>query len=167
MAARAGLLVLLTLYVGWLAFAYEYHFIDGANLLFHEAGHVFFGLFGRTLHFLGGTLGQLVFPAACAVHFLRRGQRFEACVVGIWFAESLMYAAEYIADARVQRLPLVGGHIHDWGWLLGQWGLIAHCEWIGTAVHVLASLLAIGLLGLAARIGLQPEREAELDLPRA
>lgn len=26
----------------WLIFAYEYHFIDGVNLAFHEAGHLLF-----------------------------------------------------------------------------------------------------------------------------
>jgi len=71
MLAKRLLLVLLSAYVLWLAFAYEYHFIDGVNLLFHEAGHLFLGFFGRTVHFLGGTIGQLFFPVACAVHFIQ------------------------------------------------------------------------------------------------
>ena len=48
----------------WLVFDYEYHFLDGVNLAFHEAGHLFFAFFGQTLQFLGGTLGQLLFPLA-------------------------------------------------------------------------------------------------------
>ena len=40
-------LVPVALYVAWLCLAYEYHFIDGVNLLFHEGGHVIFGLLGE------------------------------------------------------------------------------------------------------------------------
>ena len=59
------LLALLLLPYGlWLSFAYQYHFVDGANLLFHEAGHLILRPFGDWLQFLGGTLGQLAFPIA-------------------------------------------------------------------------------------------------------
>lgn len=60
----------LGVYVVWLAVAYRYHFIDGVNLLIHEAGHVFFGFFGDVLGTAGGTLLQLLFIAT-----LCRGKR--------------------------------------------------------------------------------------------
>ena len=129
--------------VAWLVFGYEYHFIDGVNLAFHEAGHLFFSFFGQTIQFLGGTIGQLFFPAACCVHFIRREQSVEAAICCIWFAESLMYTARYLADAQALALPLVGGQIHDWNWLLSRAGLLGHCETIGTLLHVLASMVAI------------------------
>ena len=44
-------------------------FLDGANLLFHEAGHPIFGLLSDDLMVYGGTLGQLVFPLAVSWHF--------------------------------------------------------------------------------------------------
>ncbi len=160
MAGRLGLLVLLVPYVLWLVFDYEYHFLDGVNLLFHEAGHVFLSFFGMTLQVLGGTIGQLFFPVACAVHFLRRSQAFEACIVGIWGCESGMYAARYIADAQEQILPLVGGHIHDWHWLLSRWGTLGACETIGAFVHGLSSMGAVGLLALATRVVLREHRAA-------
>ena len=144
------LVAMLVPYVGWLVFAYEYHFIDGVNLAFHEAGHLFFSFLGQTLHVLGGTIGQLFFPAACCVHFIRRQQSVEAAVCCIWFAESLMYTARYLADAQALALPLVGGHIHDWNWLLSRAGLLGHCETIGTLLHVLASMIAIAALVWAA-----------------
>jgi hypothetical protein len=118
MIARWAFLILLVPYAGWLVFGYEYHFLDNVNLLIHEAGHVVFAIFGQTAHFLGGTLLQLLFPAAFVISFLQRDQRYEACIVGLWLCESLMYTGEYMADARVRRLPLLGGHIHDWHWLL-------------------------------------------------
>jgi len=36
------------------------NFIHGVNLVFHEFGHPFFGLFGEVIGILGGTLGQLM-----------------------------------------------------------------------------------------------------------
>ena len=75
----------------------------------------------------------------------------------IWLGESLMYAGEYIADARRLALPLVGGHIHDWNWLLGRWGWIDHAELLGGAVHAVASAVVIGAFAAAAR-GLWAER---------
>jgi hypothetical protein len=151
MIAKRLLLVLLSAYVLWLAFAYDYHFIDGVNLLFHEAGHLFLGFMGRTMHFLGGTIGQLFFPVACALHFIQTGKHFEAWVMGIWFAESLMNTARYLGDAQAMALPLVGGHIHDWRWLLTRWGGLSNCESIATALHVVAVGFAVACLFCAWR----------------
>jgi hypothetical protein len=100
--------------------------IDHVNLAFHESGHVIFGLLGDTLGWLGGTLGQFVFPIATCVHFLRRGQLLSAAACALWGFENLRYTAFYLGDARSQLLPLVGGGQHDWHHLLGQWGLLAH-----------------------------------------
>jgi hypothetical protein len=150
-------------YVAWIVLAYRYHFLDGVNLAFHEAGHLFFGVFGQTIHFLGGTIGQLLFPIACVFHFLRQDRRFEAAICTIWVAESVMYTARYLGDARAQALPLVGGHIHDWNWLLSRAGLLSQCEVLATMLHVLASALALGALAwawqAAARSGEAAPRE--------
>lgn len=157
MTAKRLVLIPVALYVGWLVFDYEYHFLDGVNLLFHEAGHVFLAFFGETLHFLGGTLAQIFFPAACVVHFMKAQRSFEAWLVGIWLAESLMNTARYLGDAQALALPLVGGHIHDWNWLLSHWGVLDHCELIALVLHVAASLLAIGCLAGAWWAGGEPE----------
>jgi hypothetical protein len=166
MRGRQLLLAALVPYAVWLVFAYEYHFVDGANLLFHEAGHVFFGVFGRTLHVLGGTLGQLVFPIATAVYFAREERFFDAAVCVLWLGESLMYAALYVGDARRGALPLVNDGIHDWNWLLGGWGLLPWAETLGTALHLLASAVVIGALVGAAR-ALLAERAGEEDVAGA
>ena len=146
MLAKRLFLVPVLVYIVWLAFAYEYHFIDGVNLLFHEGGHVILNFFGDTVHFLGGTLGQLFFPVACAFHFLQASKFYEAWLMGIWFAESLMNTARYLGDAQAQALPLVGGNIHDWNWLLQRWGILEACEGIASALHFMASLLAVSFL---------------------
>jgi hypothetical protein len=138
------LAVALAPYAAWLVFAYEYHFLDGVNLAFHEAGHLFLRFAGQTLHVLGGTLGQLFFPAVLALRFARRRESFEAAVCLLWLGESLMYVATYLGDAQAQALPLVGGHVHDWGWLLGRAGLLEQCASIARLLHVVASIVVVG-----------------------
>jgi hypothetical protein len=160
MLAKRLFLTPVLAYVLWLAFAYEYHFIDGVNLLFHEAGHVFLAFFGETIHFLGGTIGQLFFPIACGLHFLQAGKFFETNLMGIWLAESLMNTARYLGDAQAQSLPLVGGHIHDWNWLLQRWGLLDHCEGIAGGLHLLAALLAFACL-IGAFLSIREEAELQ------
>jgi hypothetical protein len=100
--------------------------LDHINLAFHESGHAFFGLLGNLMHWLGGTLGQFVFPLACLVHFLRRAQLLQAAACAYWACENLRYVAFYLGDARSRALPLVGGGEHDWAYLLGRWGLLEH-----------------------------------------
>ncbi len=165
MNLRSLLVVALVPYGLWLVFGYDYHFVDGANLLFHEAGHVFFGLLGPTIGILGGTLGQFVFPTAAALHFLLRGERFEAAVCALWFGENLMYTARYIGDAQAMVLPRVGGEIHDWHFLLSKWGLLDQCESLARAVHAAGSLVVIASIGYAAARASHAGRAARI--PRA
>lgn len=44
-------------------------FIDLVNLPIHESGHLVFGWFGQTIGVAGGTLMELLVPAALAVYF--------------------------------------------------------------------------------------------------
>ena len=102
-----------------------YLFIDGVNLAFHEAGHLFFAPFGSTLHILGGTLLQLLVPALLAGYFLvKQRAPFSAAVCAWWLGEGLTNVAVYMADAREMKLELVGGGEHDWTQLFYQFGLL-------------------------------------------
>jgi hypothetical protein len=160
---QRALAVALAPYAAWLVFAYESHFLDGVNLALHEGGHLFLAFAGETLHFLGGTLGQLFFPAAAALHFRRRGDAFACGVCALWLGESGMNVAVYLGDARAQALPLVGGHVHDWNWLLARASLLAQCEWLARLLHLAASALVIGAwlhLARAAFVPAPAEREA-------
>lgn len=130
-------------YCAWLIARYRFHFIDHVNLAIHETGHLVFSGFGTTLHALGGTLLQLMAPAAFALNFALRGRRFDAWVCVFWLAESLMYGAWYLADAYLMQLPLVGGDRHDWNFLLSRWDLTMHAEQLGAGLHACASALAL------------------------
>jgi len=100
--------------------------LDLVNLAFHEAGHLFLTPLGSTLHYLGGTLGQVAVPVGLAVYFLRsnpaRPIGAAACVW--WAGENLVNVSVYMADARDLALPLVGGGDHDWNELFYRFGLL-------------------------------------------
>lgn len=117
--------------VAVLAFAYRASddtFIPGldhANLAFHEAGHVFFGILGSTIGLYGGTLGQLVFPVVVTVYFLRKGEPISAAFALVWLSQNFLNIARYVADARAQQLPLVGSGEHDWFIILSRWNALS------------------------------------------
>lgn len=159
--ARTIQAALLAVYGGWLLVAYRWHLVDGANLLFHEAGHVFFAWGPPTLRILGGTLGQLFFPIAAGLHFLGRGRVQDAAVCLVWLGENGMNIAVYAADAQAQALPLVGGEIHDWHWLLSRWGLLAHCHGVASAIHALGALAVLAGVGLAMAVAWPRSTEEE------
>jgi hypothetical protein len=126
----------------------KYHWVpilDDANLVFHEAGHPIFGILGETLGLYGGTLGQLVFPVTVAVTYWRREQFLGVALGSLWFFENGLNIARYMADARAQVLPLVGGGEHDWFNIFSRWGpgALAHDT---TIARVVAFLCWMGLL---------------------
>lgn len=123
-------------------------FIDNVNVLLHEAGHLLFSWDGRALHALGGTLGQLMWPALFAGYFLwKRRERFAAVACLWWFGENFIGIARYMDDAVVQELPLIGGDIHDWGFLFGRWELLSDANEIAAAFHWLGAGVMVGTLG--------------------
>ncbi|MGH7620651.1 MAG: hypothetical protein ACREPM_25850 [Gemmatimonadaceae bacterium] len=108
--------------------------IDNIDLPIHETGHLVFSPFGDVVQFLGGTLFQLIMPAAFIVYFLRRSDRHAASVALWWIAQNLWNISVYVRDARAQELPLVGGGEHDWAYLLEHWGRLKQDQAIGHAV---------------------------------
>jgi len=121
--------------------------VDHANLLFHEAGHPIFGLFSERLETYGGTIGQLVFPVVLAVSFWRKGQSLSFAGAWIWFFENWLNIARYLADARAQLLPLVGGGDHDWHRILSRWHLLEYDTIIATIIKT------VGWIGMLAACG--------------
>jgi len=110
------------------------------NLPFHEAGHIFFGLFGEFLTVLGGSLFQLIVPMICVVVLLLKTRDpFGASVALWWFGENFIDMAPYINDARSLELMLLGGvtgkekpGFHDWENILGTLGILPYDHIIAT-----------------------------------
>jgi hypothetical protein len=56
----------------------------------------------------------------------------------VWFFENFLNIARYMADARAQLLPLVGGSEHDWMELFVKWGCMDQDTAIAAKLRVLA-----------------------------
>jgi hypothetical protein len=126
--------------------------IDHANLIVHEAGHLLFGWFGHTLGLWGGTLLELLVPALLAAYFVVQRDMAGSVFCSFLFFENFLYISVYMADARVQQLPLVtvgdpapGGH--DWFAIFSSLGVLAHDKTIARMVRLLGWL---GMLGAVA-----------------
>lgn len=134
-----------------------YRFLDRVDLVFHEAGHVFFGFFGEFIGILGGSLMQVLIPATIVGYFFFHQQRYSAAVALFWVAQSLFNVSVYVKDARVQALPLLGGEdtIHDWNYLLGRLHLLNWDQVVGNLIY----LVGLMLLGVSVGGGFYYSRE--------
>lgn len=91
----------------------------------HEAGHLFFRVFGSTGMILGGSLLQILAPLAWFVVALR--QRSQSFPIALFFVgENILDVSLYMRDAPLRQLPLLGGHRsgHDWYNLFHRWDLL-------------------------------------------
>ena len=90
------------------------HLIDGVDLAIHETGHLVFA---------------------------PKRDDFAASVMRWWVAVNRWNISVYMADARAQELPLVGGGEHDWACLFGRAGWLAHDTGIARSVQALGVLV--------------------------
>lgn len=94
--------------------------LDTINLFIHEAGHFFFGLFGRSIQVISGSLFQILLPLALLVATFRQ-RPAQAALPGFWVGESMVNVSIYIRDAPYRQLRLIArGLVHDWNWLLSD-----------------------------------------------
>ena len=146
----------LLFYLWFMVYAWRAHgeplFIDAANMVTHEAGHPLFGYLGMTLHLWGGTILQLLIPAALAASFVRMRELMGTAFCSFMFFENFLGIATYMADARSQSLPLIsaegggeGGIIHDWHAIFYQLGLLPYDTRIAAVTRFLgfAGMLAV------------------------
>lgn len=120
-----------------------YIFIDNVNLLIHEAGHIIFSVFGEFIEFLGGSLMQLIIPTSFSIYFFIKKDIFALLFSSFWFGENLINISYYIADARYQVLPLIGGGRHDWAYLLSKTNLLNEAESLGVLVFWTGAIIML------------------------
>lgn len=124
-------------------------FIQNVNLIFHEAGHWIFGIFGDFIGLLGGTLMELLVPAAVTLHFIFQRHWLSAAFGCWWLSTALLSVSIYAADAQERLLPLLGGDyvMHDWFHILSQFGLLQYDNVVGY-IFWCSSLLSVVALFL-------------------
>lgn len=131
-------------------------FLHRPLLVFHEAGHILFMVFGHWMSVLGGTLGQLLMPLVLAGALLWKNRDPFGAAIGLWFfGVSLLDVAPYIYDALHPQLMLLSGATgeeggHDWIYLLSSLGWLPRAQMIGTLAHKLGGLVVLLSLAWAA-----------------
>jgi len=160
--ARWAIAAWLVFYVFFLIYAFSMHggylFIDSANLVVHEGGHLLFSWLGQTLCLWGGTILQWAVPFLLAAYFFyqRQATAFVFCL--FFFFENWLYTATYMADARAMILPLVTVGDpdlaeHDWHTIFSSLGVLQYDTTIAAVVRTLGwcGMLA-SVAWLAARL---------------
>ena len=160
---RAGALVFVAVWGVFLA-AVDYtgpptsfSFMHSILLPIHEAGHVFFRLFGEFMTIAGGSLFQLLLPFGIGVAFyVKQRDPFGAAMCLWWTGASLIDLSPYIYDALDPQLILLGGHTgedgpHDWIYLLDKFGSLRRAHTWGTFAHHLGVMVMIGAVAWGAR----------------
>jgi hypothetical protein len=154
--SRSALAAWLLFYILFMAYAFSKHgeflFIDLANLVVHEGGHLLFGWFGQTIGLWGGTILQWMVPFLLATYFFVQRQTAAFVFSSFFFFENWLYTATYMADARSMILPLVtvgdpDFAEHDWNTIFTRLGVLQHDTTIAGAVRLLGWC---GMLGIVA-----------------
>ena len=138
--------VIATPYFLWCAIdPYQWHFIDGVNLVMHEAGHVVFSPLGEFMMIAGGSLFQVIIPAGFWAYFLYRSQQYSAALVLFWVGESILNVSVYAADAQALQIPLLGGgdSQHDWNYMLTTLNVLQSTDMIAFVIRALGTILIL------------------------
>lgn len=138
-------IIILPIALYWIFNRGEYGMIDNADLVIHEAGHLFFKFFGKYIYTLGGTLMQIILPSIILFYFFRNEYRTGMQFSLLWLGQNFINISVYAADAQARRLPLLGGNsvYHDWHYLLGEIGLLQYDAEVGYFFFGIAILLFI------------------------
>jgi len=117
----------------WIAF--EQHeripILTYVNLGLHEFGHFVTYGFSELTTAMAGSVAQVLIPALLAAYFIARGDWLGTGLCLAWGATSAREVAAYVADAKEQKLELIGGS-HDWALILGP----DHYDALGQAPHL-------------------------------
>ncbi|MFH2204141.1 MAG: hypothetical protein ABIJ96_13560 [Elusimicrobiota bacterium] len=132
---------------GWASLQKLWFPLSFLNLALHEGGHIIFGLPGNQfLTIAGGTLMELLMPAACLFHFMRQKSMAGVGFAVFWLGTAFVDVAFYAADAKLQALILITGKsgqegsAHDWVFMLRELGLKDSCVGIGQIFFFLGCL---------------------------
>lgn len=142
-------------------------FLHGPLLIFHEAGHVLFALFGEWLRMAGGSIFQLLLPGIICWTLLFKQRDAFGAAIGLWLlGVSLLDLAPYVYDALHPQLMLITGATgeeggHDWIYLLSSLHLLPQAQTLGGLLRVLgASVVIVALAWAGLVLWLQRQRFA-------
>ena len=159
-------------YLAFMYYAFSKHgeflFIDSANLVVHEGGHLLFGWFGHTLGIWGGTILQWAVPFLLAAYFFSQRQTAAFVFCMFFFFENWLYTATYMADARAMSLPLVTVGDpelaeHDWNTIFSSLGILQYDTSIAAIIRVLGWIGMVGVVVLLVKSAISTTAENQLS----
>lgn len=120
----------------------------------HEAGHLLFMLFGRTVMLLGGSFLQIALPLVWFLLALKQRSHVAPFPL-FWVGENMMDVSLYVRDAPVRYLPLLGGHKsrHDWYNILSGWNALDSAEILADIGYVFGMIICVGAIGTGLFLG--------------
>ena len=125
------------------------NFLELVDLPIHETGHLLFRPFGEFMSIAGGSLFQLIMPAAFVGYFIWQDKYYAAAIVLFWVGQSILNVYVYAADAVVMQLVLTSGltgsegSFHDWNYLLSATGLLGSTKMIAGIIRAIGTLTII------------------------
>jgi hypothetical protein len=124
----------------------DWHFIDGVNLIFHEAGHAICFFLPALITAAAGSGFQILIPTVCVFYFWNRREVVSASLLGLWVAQNVMSVSIYMRDAIEMQLPLLGGDssIHDWNFIFSTLGILTQSILIANCFAILSYSCLIG-----------------------
>lgn len=115
----------------------QWIFLDYANLIIHETGHLIFIFSGQFFDILAGSLFQILVPVITFIYFYLTHQKLAIIFSIFWIGNNLINVSHYIKDARSMQLDLAfGASIHDWNWILNSLGLLKYDHIIGNLFFI-------------------------------
>lgn len=129
----------------YLATLSTWHFIDGVDLIFHEAGHFVFLFFGEFINILGGTLMQILVPLIIFFYFYRRHEYFSSSLVLFWLSQNFFNVYIYARDAITMNLPLLGGDsvYHDWNYMLSSLNILRFTDQVASFMYIIGLIILV------------------------
>ncbi len=106
----------------------EWSFLDGIDLIFHEAGHTILFFTGDLIQAMGGSIVQILIPLIVAVYFFLKSQFASSSIILMWVGQSFLNVSVYVKDSIDMSLPLLGGDGvgHDWNFILTKLGVLEY-----------------------------------------
>jgi hypothetical protein len=115
----------------------QWIFLDYANLIIHETGHLIFIFTGQFFDILAGSLFQILVPVITFIYFYLTHQKLAIIFSIFWIGNNLINVSHYIKDARNMQLDLAfGASIHDWNWILNSLNLLKYDHILGNLFFI-------------------------------
>lgn len=144
---------LFSIYFLWCAYAPEsVVFMHLVHLPIHEAGHIFFRIFGEFAGIAGGSLFQVIVPLVFFGYFIYHRKPFSASIVLFWVGSSIIDVYIYANDAQIMQLPLLSGltgaegGFHDWNYLLTETNLLGSTKTIAKIIRFLGTIVTLAAI---------------------